>query len=88
MWWSEEVIRYIVKEGDSLSSIAAQDFVYGDGNLWVVVYKYNLDKTDNPHLIYPGQLLLIPKMINKQEIRKLIRQNYRREQNLEVETAG
>ena len=88
VWWTEEVIRYIVKEGDSLSSIAAQDFVYGDGNLWVVVYKYNLDKTDNPHLIYPGQLLLIPKMINKQEIRKLIRQNYRREQNLEVETAG
>jgi nucleoid-associated protein YgaU len=87
VWWTEEVIRYIVKEGDSLSSIAAQDFVYGDGNLWVVVYKYNLDKTDNPHLIYPGQLLLIPKMINKQEIRKLIRQNYRREKNMTVETA-
>jgi nucleoid-associated protein YgaU len=87
VWWTEEVIRYIVKEGDSLSNIAAQDFVYGNGNLWVVVYKYNLNKTENPHLIYPGQLLLIPKMINKQEIRKLIRQNYRREKNMTVETA-
>jgi nucleoid-associated protein YgaU len=87
-WWTEEVIRYRVKEGDTLSNIAAQDFVYGNGNLWVVVYKYNLNKTENPHLIYPGQLLLIPKMISKKEIRKLIRKYYRRENNMEVEAAG
>ncbi|MFQ5585230.1 MAG: LysM peptidoglycan-binding domain-containing protein [Thermodesulfobacteriota bacterium] len=85
-WWIEEVIRYRVKEGDYLSKIAAQDFVFGNGNLWVIIYKYNLHRTKNPHLIYPGQLLLIPKIISKKEIRKLIRNYYREEKQKEGET--
>jgi nucleoid-associated protein YgaU len=87
-WWTEEVIRYRVKKGDYLVKIAAQDFIYGNANLWVVIYKYNLHKTKNPNLIYPGQLLLIPKIISKQEIRRLIRNYYREEKQQEGGNTG
>jgi len=87
-WWTEEVIRYKVKKGDTLSKIAAHDFIFGNGSLWVIIYKYNLHRTKNPHLIYPGQLLLIPKIISKKEIKKLIRDNYSGEKQQESEISG
>jgi len=85
-WWTEEVIRYKVKKGDSLSKIASQDFIFGNGALWVIIYKYNLHRTTNPHLIYPGQLLLIPKIISKKEIGELVRNYYQDDKKQDGET--
>lgn len=37
---------YIVKKGDSLSSIAGRDDVYGDPLKWPILYRLNMDKLD------------------------------------------
>jgi nucleoid-associated protein YgaU len=75
-WWTEEVIRYRVKKGDTLSIIAANDFIYNDWRLWVVIYKHNLHRINDPSSIYPGQILLIPKIttLGKSEINKILKE--------------
>jgi LysM repeat protein len=67
-WWKEDVIRYRVRKGDSLSMIAAKNFVYGDMDFWKIVYNYNLNRVTNPCLIYPDQVLLIPTVISNDEM--------------------
>ena len=75
-WWTEEVIRYRIKQGDTLSSIAANDYIYDDWRLWVVIYKHNLNRIIDPGFIYPGQILLIPKIttLGKSEIKKILKE--------------
>lgn len=50
---------YVVKEGDSLSSIAAAE--YGDSNLWPRIFEANRDQIGNPNLIFSGQRLRLPR---------------------------
>jgi len=52
---------YVVKEGDYLWMIAGKSDVYGNSFKWVELYRANMDKIKNPHLIYPGQKLTVPK---------------------------
>ena len=75
-WWTEEVIRYRIKQGDTLSNIAANDYIYNDWRLWIVIYKHNMHRIGDPHLIYPGQILLIPKIttLGKSEIKKILQE--------------
>jgi hypothetical protein len=50
---------YVVRSGDSLSSIARR--VYGDPNMWVKIYQANRTTIGpDPGRIYPGQTLVIP----------------------------
>jgi len=49
---------YQVQSGDTLSSIAQR--VYGNGNLWYLIYNANLGVISDPDLIYPGQQFTIP----------------------------
>lgn len=49
---------YLVQRGDTLGEIAKRQ--YGNANLWERIFKANMDKIENPHRIYPGQLLRIP----------------------------
>ncbi len=49
---------YIVKIGESLSSIAKA--FYNNGNLWQRIYNANRAVLDSPSLIRPGQVLKIP----------------------------
>ena len=43
----EEVTGYyIIKKGDSLSSIAGRDDIYGDPLKWPILYRLNIDKLD------------------------------------------
>jgi len=51
---------YTVAKGDSLSRIAKR--YYGDGNLWNRIYEANREQIRDPDLIYPGQVLRIPKL--------------------------
>lgn len=51
---------YTVVAGDSLSRIAKRR--YGKGSMWKLIYEANRDKIENPDLIYPGQVLRIPKI--------------------------
>ncbi|MFQ5905910.1 MAG: LysM peptidoglycan-binding domain-containing protein [bacterium] len=55
---------YTVKEGDWLAKLAEYPEVYGHGNyaLWPRIYRANKDKIKDPDLIYPGQVLIIPRL--------------------------
>jgi len=50
---------YTVQDTDSLSTIAA--FFYRDGNRWPDIFKANAHLIDHPDLIYPEQVLIVPK---------------------------
>lgn len=47
-----------VRRGDSLWRISRRHL--GKGKKWAAFYKANKAKIDNPDLIYPGQILIIP----------------------------
>ncbi|WP_282753422.1 LysM peptidoglycan-binding domain-containing protein [Desulfuromonas thiophila] len=55
------VTEHRVRDGETLSSIAAQRSVYGDGLLWPLLYRANRDQIKDPRQIYPGQILTIPR---------------------------
>ena len=50
---------YVVVKGDCLWNIAKK--FYGSGAQYTRIYNANKDKIKNPNLIYPGQVLTIPK---------------------------
>lgn len=51
---------YTVKKGDSLSKIAKT--YYSDALKYPVIFEANREVIKNPDLIYPGQVLRIPKI--------------------------
>jgi len=56
----EETEFYTVKKGDSLSKIAK--FYYGNAMKYPVIFEANREVIKDPDLIYPGQVLRIPKI--------------------------
>ena len=56
---------YTVKKGDSLSKIAKK--LYGDASKWKAIFEANQPMIKNADLIYPGQVLRIPKMNPKMD---------------------
>jgi len=55
------VNSYTVIEGDFLGKIAGYSVVYGDRGMWPQLYEGNRDKISDPNLIYPGQVLDVPR---------------------------
>jgi nucleoid-associated protein YgaU len=57
----EEVTEfYTIKSGDSLSKIAKR--YYGNAMKYPVIFEANREVIKDPDLIYPGQVLRIPKL--------------------------
>ncbi|MEZ4742801.1 MAG: LysM peptidoglycan-binding domain-containing protein [Bdellovibrionota bacterium] len=54
-----ESISFTVREGDTLSSIAAQEF--GDSSYWSEIFRTNRGKISDPNKIVVGQVLTIVK---------------------------
>ena len=50
--------RYVVKNGDCLWKIAKK--LYGEPLMWTIIYEANKKTLKSPHLIKPGQTLIIP----------------------------
>jgi nucleoid-associated protein YgaU len=50
-----------VKRGDSLRRIAQRQ--YGSAKEFTRIVAANPDKIDDPNRIYPGQMLILPKMV-------------------------
>lgn len=49
---------YTVVSGDSLSKIAQREF--GAAGEWQKIYDANRDQIENPDVIHPGQVLILP----------------------------
>jgi nucleoid-associated protein YgaU len=58
-------MKYTVKSGDTLSSIAEQ--FYGDANRWREIFEANKDQIDKPSVIRPGWELVIPGLEKKEK---------------------
>jgi nucleoid-associated protein YgaU len=52
--------RHVVKSGESLSKIAKQ--YYGDPMKYKQIFSANTNILNNPDVIYPDQVLVIPKL--------------------------
>lgn len=51
--------RYLVRSGDTLWTIARRET--GDGAAWPAIYQANRSRIADPHWIYPGQSLMVPR---------------------------
>ncbi len=58
----EETEFYTIKSGDTLSKIAK--IYYGNANKYPVIFEANREVIKDPNLIYPGQVIRIPKLPN------------------------
>lgn len=56
--------HYTVVPGDWLSTIAAQDEIFGDWKAWRRLFEANRDRILEPNLIFPGQVLTIPRKVS------------------------
>ncbi len=80
--WQSSVPEYTIQKGEYLFVIAMKKEVYNNKHMWPVIWEANengvlsaprgIPKTiRNPHLVYPGQVLKIPKLtesLKKSEI--------------------
>jgi nucleoid-associated protein YgaU len=58
---------HAVKRGETLPQIAAQAEVYGDASLWPLLYRANRDQIRDPRIVWPGQVLRIPRNASREE---------------------
>ena len=52
---------YTVVKGDYLIKISEMRRIYSDKTAWKRIYRANRDKINDPNLIYPNQVFLIPR---------------------------
>ncbi|MDO9577898.1 MAG: LysM peptidoglycan-binding domain-containing protein [Candidatus Cloacimonadales bacterium] len=52
---------YTIVKGDWLSKIASYSFIYNDMSKWPIIYRANRDQIKDPNLIYPDQVIKIPR---------------------------
>lgn len=59
---------WTVVKGDNLWNIAANGDVYSIAEQWPLIYKSNLEQINDADLIYPGQILDIPRDVSMNEV--------------------
>ncbi len=59
---------YKVKRGETLNDIAKRREIFNDQFMWPLIYKANRDQIRDPKVVYPGQILSIPRDISFEEI--------------------
>ncbi len=62
------LIFWTVAAGENLWSIAAEEEVYNVPEKWPLIYKANQEEITDADLIYPGQILDIPRDSSQSEI--------------------
>lgn len=60
---TEDGVRVLIRRGDNLWTIAHH--FYGDGFSYASIYRENNGQIRNPHLIYPGQVFVMPGLTKK-----------------------
>ena len=61
-------IIYEVMRGDHLWGIASKPEIYGDPQMWSRLYLANKDQVVDPNLIYPKQMLSVPRAMGDDPI--------------------
>ncbi|MCL2065821.1 MAG: LysM peptidoglycan-binding domain-containing protein [Candidatus Cloacimonetes bacterium] len=61
---SQYLNTWTVSKGESLWKIAGYLEIYGDPTKWELIWRENLEIINDPSLIYPNQLLIIPRFDN------------------------
>lgn len=57
----ELVTYHRVKRGETLMMIAGYSHIYGDRSKWKIIYEANKTNIDDPNVLVPGQILLVPR---------------------------
>lgn len=57
----DRITSWTVVKGDNLWFIAGSQAIYNESEKWPLIYQANRDQITDPDLIYPGQVLVIPK---------------------------
>ncbi|HOO91522.1 MAG TPA: LysM peptidoglycan-binding domain-containing protein [Syntrophales bacterium] len=62
---------HVVKSGECLWWISEYEDIYNDPFMWPLINNANRDRIKNPDLIYPGQILTIPRSgYSMEEVRR------------------
>ncbi len=69
-----KLAQVTVREGDTLSAIAARPEVYGNANLWPLLLKANRDKLPRADEVPVGVELVIPRNASQEEIKEALAQ--------------
>ena len=64
----DAVTSYTVAKNDNLWSISEMDKIYGTPYNWPLIYKSNASQINDADLIFPGQVLDIPRNSSQSEI--------------------
>ncbi|MFQ6021254.1 MAG: LysM peptidoglycan-binding domain-containing protein [Acidiferrobacterales bacterium] len=64
----EGLTTYTVVSGDNLWDISSYRVIYGNPYQWPLIYKANTDQIDDADLIFPNQVLVIPRDSSASEI--------------------
>ena len=59
---------YTVTTGDHLWGISSQDGIYGDPFEWPILFSHNRGQIKDADLIYPGQVLAVPREFKPREV--------------------
>lgn len=62
-----QVSSWTVRRGESLPLIASRPEVFGDSNLWPLLYRANRDQIRDPRHIWPGQVLRVPRNLGRDD---------------------
>jgi nucleoid-associated protein YgaU len=65
--------QYRVRRGDTLWSISGQETIYRNSLLWPILYKANRQQIRDPDLIFPQQILAVPRHLSQEEMSTAIR---------------
>ncbi len=65
---------YTVQKGDKLRIIAGRKEIYNDPYQWPLLYKANRDQIRDPHVLFVGQRLVVPRKVTIEEVRDARRQ--------------
>lgn len=71
-------VSHTVRRGETLPQVAARNEIYNDAALWPIIYKANRDQVSDPHQLWPGQVLKIPRGFSKDDAIEARKQAARR----------
>jgi nucleoid-associated protein YgaU len=57
-----------VLSGENLAMVAARPEVYGEAELWPLIYKANRDQIKDPQEIFAGQILVVPRDKSREDL--------------------